>query len=49
VEGLGYSEGPISNAWDVNRVEPAVLVAKARESRDASDTIHYILDMAWAD
>ena len=46
-EGLGYSDGPISNAWDVNRVEASVIEAKA-DSRDASDTIHYILDMAWA-
>lgn len=49
VDGLGYSEGPINNAWDFNRVDSSVINAMADESRDASDIVHYIFDMAWAD
>jgi hypothetical protein len=45
---MGYIQGPISDAWDVHRLDAEVVQrVMGGKTEDAGMVIHNMLDLAW--
>ena len=49
VDGLGPSQGNISNAWENTSLDKEKLEQNYQESEDAREMIERVLELAWAD
>src|SRR5262249_24587519 len=49
VDGLGHSQGNISNAWENTSLDKEKLDQNYQQSEDAREMIEKVLELAWAD